>query len=311
MCISPLTVVMISVLYQRPNPATQVNNHKKIVIITGLSGSGKSTALAAFEDAGFYCVDNMPVVLLPKFLVLPIESESDIAGLAFVMDLREKGFLAEYRNIFGTVKRQGYDFKIIFLDANEEILLQRYSQTRRHHPVAPGTSLVEGIRTERQLLQDLKKASDSVIDTSYYNVHELKANIINIAKKMTPLSPMRINILSFGFKYGIPIESDLIVDVRFLSNPYFVPELKAFDGETLKVKNFVLQNKEARLFLTKYIDLLDYLIPLYEKEGKAYLTIAVGCTGGRHRSVAIARAVFDHFQKTGKQIEITHRDINQ
>ena len=193
----------------------------------------------------------------------------------------------------------------------KKVLLQRYSQTRRHHPAARGQSLLEGIRSERKLLGNLKTAADRVIETSGYNIHELKAIVIDMAKKMTELAPMRINILSFGYKYGIPHDADLIVDVRFLVNPYFVPELKELDGESRKVKKFVLQNQEARLFLKKYTDLLVYLIPLYEKEGKAYLTIAVGCTGGRHRSVVIARALFDHIHQAGKQIEITHRDINQ
>ena len=285
--------------------------NQKIIIVSGLSGSGKSTALAAFEDAGFYCVDNMPVVLLPHFLKLPIESESDIAGLAFVMDLREKSFLSGYRKVFDAVKKQGHAITIIHMEADEQVLLQRYSQTRRHHPVAPGPSLLEGIRTERLLLEDLKKSSDSVIDTSGYNVHELKTIILSVAQKMTSLSPMRINIMSFGFKFGTPFNADLVIDVRFVANPYFVPELKALDGESQEVVDFVLQNNEARLFLEKYMDLLDYLLPLYEKEGKAYLTLAVGCTGGRHRSVVIARALFDHIHQTGKQVEITHRDINQ
>jgi UPF0042 nucleotide-binding protein len=253
----------------------------------------------------------MPVVLLPHFLKLPIESESDIAGLAFVMDLREKSFLSGYRKVFDAVKKQGHAITTIYMEADEQVLLQRYSQTRRHHPVAPGPSLLEGIRTERLLLEDFKKSSDSVIDTSGYNVHELKTIIFSVAQKMTSLSPMRINIMSFGFKFGIPFNADLVIDVRFVANPYFVPELKALDGESQEVVDFVLQNNEARLFLEQYMDLLDYLLPLYEKEGKAYLTLAVGCTGGRHRSVVIARALFDHIHQTGKQVEITHRDINQ
>ena len=284
---------------------------QKIIIVSGLSGSGKSTALAAFEDAGFYCVDNMPVVLLPHFLTVPLESESDIAGLAFVMDLREKSFLSEHRKIFNELKQQGHNIKIIYLEADEQVLLQRYSQSRRHHPVAPGMSLIDGIRKERTLLKDLKKSSDTVIDTSGLNVHKLKTHILSIARKMTSLSPMRINIMSFGFKFGVPFYADLVVDVRFLVNPYFVPELKALDGESREVADFVLQNSQARLFLKKYLDLLDYLIPLYEKEGKAYLTLGVGCTGGRHRSVVIGRALFDHIKQSGKQVEITHRDINQ
>jgi UPF0042 nucleotide-binding protein len=282
----------------------------KITIITGLSGSGKSTAIAAFEDAGFYCVDNMPVELLPKFLELPIESDPEIAGLAFVMDLREKGFISKYKSIFESLKEKGHDFKIIFLEAIEEILLQRYSQTRRHHPISKGKSLLDRIRTEQKQLKSLKIAADKIINTSHFSVHDLKSVINDIAQKSKNLAPMRINILSFGFKYGIPHDADLIIDVRFLANPYFVPELKDLDGKTKEIKNYVLNNNETRIFLKKYLDLLDYLIPLYEKEGKTYLTFAVGCTGGRHRSVTIAQCIFEHIIKQESRIIITHRDID-
>jgi len=281
-----------------------------IIIITGLSGSGKSTAISAFEDAGFYCVDNMPVALLPKFLELPIESDSEITGLAFVMDLREKSFLSSYSLVFDSLKKKGHKFKILFLEANEETLLKRYSQTRRHHPLSQDKSLLDGIRIEQKQLKELKITADKIIDTSRYNVHDLKSVINDIAQQSKNFVPMRINILSFGFKYGTPHDASLIMDVRFLANPYFVPELKAFDGKNREIKNYVLNNDEARRFLKKYLNLLDYLIPLYEKEGKAYLTIAVGCTGGRHRSVTITEALFEHIKKPGRQIIITHRDID-
>ena len=282
----------------------------KIIIITGLSGSGKSTAISAFEDAGFYCVDNMPVALLPKFLELPIKSDSEIAGLAFVMDLREKSFLSRYSFVFDSLKEKGYRFKILFLEADEETLLKRYSQTRRHHPLSQDKSLLEGIRIEQEQLRNLKITADRIIDTSRYNVHNLKSVINYIAQQSKNFAPMKINILSFGFKYGTPHDASLIMDVRFLSNPYFVPELKALNGKNPEIKNYVLNNDEARSFLKKYLDLLDYLIPSYEKEGKSYLTIAIGCTGGRHRSVSIAEAIFEHIKKPGRQIIITHRDIN-
>jgi UPF0042 nucleotide-binding protein len=282
----------------------------KIIIITGLSGSGKSTAISAFEDAGFYCVDNMPVMLLPKFLELPIESNSEITGLAFVMDLREKSFLYRYPLVFDSLKKKGYQFKILFLEADEETLLKRYSQTRRYHPLSQDKSLLDGIRIEQEQLKKLKITADKIIDTSRYNVHDLKSVINNIAQQNKNFAPMRINILSFGFKYGTPHDASLIMDVRFLANPYFVPELKDFNGKSREVKNYVLNNDETRRFLKKYPDLLDYLIPLYEKEGKAYLTIAVGCTGGRHRSVTIAEALFEHIKKPGRQVIVTHRDID-
>ncbi|MDX2499754.1 MAG: RNase adapter RapZ [Deltaproteobacteria bacterium] len=282
--------------------------NKRICIITGLSGSGKSTAVAALEDAGFYCVDNMPVDLLPKFLELPIERDSEIAGIALVMDLREKGFLDKYRSIFDRLTQNGYNFEILFLEAEEAILVQRYSTTRRQHPLSPGKRLLEGIRAEKKQLEDLRAAADLVINTSKFNVHELKSKIREIARRSKKLAPMRINVLSFGFKYGIPSDADLIMDVRFLVNPYFIPDLKELDGETQETKAFVLENPETQAFMGKYLGLLDYLIPLYEKEGKAYLTIALGCTGGRHRSVAIARAISDHIQAMGKTVTINHRD---
>lgn len=283
----------------------------KFFIITGLSGSGKSTAIAAFEDARFYCVDNMPVALLPKFLELPIESESEIAGLAFVMDLREKGFLSGYKTIFENLRQKGYTFEVLFLEADEKILLQRYSQTRRYHPLSQDRSLMEGILAEKEHLKELRAYADRIINTSDYTVHKLKSVILDIAQSVGNLALMKINIVSFGFRYGIPNDADLIIDVRFLANPYFVPELKPLDGETEAVRNYVLSRGETVIFLEKYLDLIDYLIPLYEKEGKAYLTIGVGCTGGRHRSVAIARTLFEHISKPGKRVEIIHRDIGK
>jgi len=284
----------------------------KIVIITGLSGSGKSTAIAAFEDAGYYCVDNMPVALLPKFLELPIESVSDIRGLAFVMDLREKKFLSAYPSVFETLRQKNCQFEILFLDADDRILLQRYSQTRRQHPLAQDKkSLSDSIRAERNELKSLREIADRIIDTSHYNVHKLKALIRDIAEKGENAAPMRIHILSFGFKYGIPQEADLMVDVRFLPNPYFVPELKSQNGKSKEIKEYIFSRDESCTFLKKYIELMDYLIPLYEKEGKAYLTLAIGCTGGMHRSVAVAEAIFEHLQGQNKRVEISHRDIEQ
>ncbi len=190
--------------------------------------------------------------------------------------------------------------------------MQRYSATRRQHPLAQqGKSLLEGIRAEKKQLSDLREVADKIIDTSKTNVHELKSTILEIARKSKINVSMRIQIVSFGFKYGIPHDADLIIDVRFLANPYFVAELKPLDGENAKIKKFILKHPDTRTFLNKYLDLLDYLIPMYEKEGKAYLTLAIGCTGGRHRSVTIAGAIFDHLRKTKNQIEIVHRDIHQ
>lgn len=282
-----------------------------IVIITGHSGSGKSTALAALEDAGYYCVDNMPVALLPKFLELPIQGDTDIGGLAFVMDLREKGFLTAYSPVFDNLKQKGYRFKIIFLEADDHVLVKRYSQTRRYHPLSQDKTLIDGIRAEKSLLKDLRRAADLVIDTSQYNVHDLKSIMSNMAREGQRSGPMRIQVMSFGFKFGVPEEADLIVDVRFLANPYFVPHLQPLDGRTQPVREFVLKNEETRLFLEKYSDLLGYLIPRYEREGKSYLTVAIGCTGGKHRSVAIAQEIYNRILSPEKSLKLIHRDIDQ
>ncbi len=282
-----------------------------IIIITGYSGSGKSTAIAALEDAGYYCVDNMPVALLPKFLELPIEPDFKTAGLAFVMDVREKSFLTGYPPIFETLRIQGYAFKILFLEASDDILIRRYSQTRRQHPLSRYKNLTDSIRMEKEQLADLRAASDMIIDSSSFNVHELKSMIQNIAKKSGGLSSLHITVLSFGFKFGTPRDADLVMDVRFISNPFYIPELKPLDGTSQRVKSHVLNNTESQEFLRRYLDLLTYLIPLYEKEGKTYLTLAMGCTGGKHRSVAVAEAIVEHLanQYPSKHIEIHHRDI--
>jgi len=283
-----------------------------IIIITGYSGSGKSTAIAALEDAGYYCVDNMPVALLPKFLELPIERDFKMAGLAFVMDIREKGFLASHAAVFELLRSQGYGFKILFLEANEDVLIRRYSETRRHHPLSKNKNLTDSIRQEKEQLKDLRAAADMIIDSSNSNVHELKAMIQGIAEKSGALSSIHITVLSFGFKYGLPKDADLVMDVRFISNPFFIPDLKPLDGTSHRIKSYVLENEECQEFMRRYLDLLTYLIPLYEKEGKAYLTLAVGCTGGRHRSVVISEAIGNYLtnQFPSKHIEVHHRDIS-
>lgn len=283
-------------------------NTLHIMIITGLSGSGKSTAMSALEDAGYYCVDNMPVLLFPKFLELPLKSSPDIAGLGFAMDLREKEFINSYPEVFEDLTRKGYDFSIIFLEADEQVLVRRFSQTRRQHPLHSGSQLIESIRKEKTLLEDLRKRADKIIDTSRYDVHTLKSVIKSLASKSTSGS-MKISIMSFGFKYGLPSESDLVMDVRFLNNPYFVPELKDFSGLNPDVRHFVLENKETPKFLNQFLSLVDYLIPLYKREGKSYLTMSIGCTGGRHRSVVISSVLFEHLSKTENNVTLTHRDM--
>ena len=282
-----------------------------LLIVTGLSGSGKSTAIAALEDVGFFCVDNMPVKLLPQFLQLSTPNEPETAGIAFGMDLREKGFISSYELVLNGLRRQGFEFKVMFFEADEKVLLQRYSATRRQHPLARGQGLLAGIRSEKQLLQPLRAAADHVIDSTHLNVHELKQKIVGIVASQRALGPMQIHVISFGFKYGIPAEADILVDVRFLRNPFFVPELKDRDGEEAEIREFVLKTPEASEFIAKYTDLIDFLLPLHAKEGKTQLNIAVGCTGGRHRSVVIARTVYDHIAARNDRVELIHRDIHQ
>ncbi len=285
-----------------------------VYIITGLSGSGKSTAIQAFEDASFYCVDNMPITLVPKFLELPFKEDPEVKGIAFVMDMRSKTFIDHFASGITAIEELGLTSRIIFLKADVETLIKRFSQTRRLHPVSGEPSLRESIIAESKRMGSVKQKSHHIIDTSNLNVHQLKSKILNLIQDQDGginTDMMKLNILSFGFKYGIPSDADLVVDMRFLTNPYFVPELKKQDGESEGVKTFVLSNQETQVFLEKYLNLLDYLIPLYKKENKAYLTIAVGCTGGRHRSVVVARAIFEHLNGKGLSPGIIHRDIDR
>jgi RNase adapter protein RapZ len=283
-----------------------------ITIVTGRSGSGKSTALAAFEDSGYYCVDNMPVALLPGFLNLPFCDTDVCTRFAFGMDLRENSFIGQYESILATLTEMGYHFRIIFLEADEKTLLRRYSQTRRRHPLAQDKSIHDAIRSESSILASLRGKADHIVDTSELNVHDLKSIIRKIATDGTEDGPMNVQVISFGFKFGLPVHADLVMDVRFLKNPYFEPSLRPLSGETEKIRAFVLNTDQTCLFLQKYFDLLDLLIPQYENEGKSYLTIAVGCTGGRHRSVVIARQLYDHIiTALGRKSELFHRDMDR
>ena len=284
----------------------------EFIILTGLSGSGKSTALAALEDSGFYCVDNMPVALLPKFLEMGISKESSKSRrCAFGMDLRESDFLSDYEKIFTVLKNKGYQFKIYFLTADPEVILRRYTETRRHHPLANGRNLMESITVEKEKLEKLRCQADQIIDTSHDTVHDLKRRIKALVGQEVSLNPMQIHVISFGFKHGIPHEADLMMDVRFLQNPYFVLKLKPQNGTQDEVIHFVQSDHHYKPFMEKYTDLVCELIPLYEKEGKAYLTIAVGCTGGVHRSVVVAENIHKNIGNCGHQARLTHRDINR
>jgi len=288
----------------------KIMQNLNIVIITGLSGSGKSMAIDALEDVGYFCVDNLPVLLLPKFLELRSDGVSEIQKLAFGMDLRQKEFVKNYQEIFHLLRKEGYHFVVLFLECSEEVLLKRYSETRRQHPIANGANLVDRIRSEKRQLRGLKEMADKIIDTSNLTVHQLKDVIIQHALQGVRVERMRISVLSFGFKYGVPLEADLLIDVRFIPNPYFMPELKKLDGRDERVRRFVTKWDETREFFRKYFALLEYLIPLYEREGKSYLTIAVGCTGGQHRSVTVAEKIFEHLKKEKGELTLKHRDID-
>ncbi|NOX33926.1 MAG: RNase adapter RapZ [Deltaproteobacteria bacterium] len=285
---------------------------QKLYIITGLSGSGKTTAIQAFEDASFYCIDNMPMELLPKFLELTSKGNPEARGLAVVMDMRSKNFISSYFPGISSIEDSGISPQIIFLEADVDTLLNRYSQTRRQHPVTNEKTLLDSIKLEKKIMLPVKQTARHIINTTKLNVHQLKSRILDLVNDGDKsISLTKINIISFGFKYGIPNDADLVMDMRFLTNPYFIPELKDQDGESDGVKQFVLSNKETRVFLKKYLNLLDFLIPLYKRENKAYLTFAVGCTGGRHRSVAIARSIFEHLNQKGLNPGLIHRDIDR
>ena len=284
----------------------------KVYIITGISGSGKTTVAQAFEDASFYCIDNMPMELVPKVLELPLGENSKVKGAAFVMDMRSQAFLNTFVSGVSALEEMGVSPVIIFLEADTQTLVKRFSQTRRHHPLDNGKNLLDSIKAEKQSMACVRQLAHKIIDTSNFNVHQLKAQILHLVSHDAVCENfMKLNIMSFGYKYGIPVDADNVVDLRFLANPYFVPELKAQNGESDAVKAFVLETPEAKNFLEIYNNLIDYLVPLYKKENKAYLTFAFGCTGGRHRSVAVSRAVFERLVKKGLNPNLQHRDIDR
>ena len=285
--------------------------HLRVVIISGLSGSGKSTALKALEDIGFYCVDNMPVVLLPKFLKIQSDPAKQIDQVAMVMDLREKSFLEKYPRVFNRLRQQGYRIEVIFIDANDEILLHRFSETRRVHPVSVKGSVMEGIRLEREMLFPLKEMADWVIDTSSLNVHQLKDAVQRAFLTSSDKKRLIVNVVSFGYRYGLPADADVVFDVRFLPNPHFIEELKPHDGHHPGVRDYVMATDEAKGFIQRLFDLMDFIVPLYEREGKARINIALGCTGGHHRSVVMANQLGGYFSEKDYIVNITHRDITK
>lgn len=281
-----------------------------VVVISGLSGSGKSTAAKALEDLGYFCVDNLPVTLMPKFLDV-CQRSSDISKVSLVMDAREGTFLKDYEKTIKNLRDEGYRIDLLFFDAADDALVKRYSETRRRHPLAGSGTATDGISREREELYDVRLMADRVIDTTALNVHQLRELIFQTYGELSGEGMMVINILSFGFSHGLPYNADLVMDVRFLKNPYFVPEMKTLTGENPKVAGYVLDTAEASIFMSKFLNMVRFLIPLYEKEGKVYLTIAIGCTGGRHRSVAIANETGKALEGGRHKIKILHRDIEK
>lgn len=281
---------------------------KQIIIITGMSGSGKSTAIRALEDSGFFCIDNLPVLLLPKLTELA--GSGQIERMALVVDVREGVFLQEAPRVLDEVRRAGHQVEVLFLDASDDSLIRRFSETRRRHPLAPTGSVAEGIAAEREKLHDLRELADQVIDSSVLNVHDLK-RMVQARFSPEPAAGPSLSVMSFGYRHGVPPQADLVLDVRFLPNPYFVPELKGLTGKNPKVAAYVLDREETQQFLEKVVDLCRFLFPRYQKEGKAYLTVALGCTGGKHRSVAIAAELTQRLQADIPRIQLWDRDVEK
>lgn len=282
----------------------------QVVILTGVSGSGKSTALRALEDAGFYCVDNLPIIIVEKLLELSGHTAGEVSRIALGVDAREGRFLSEAPRVIRELREKGADVEVLFLDSSDETLIRRYSETRRRHPLAGEGTVADGIAAERRALADLKALADEVIDTTTLNVHELK-RLVTHRLVGTESTKLGVTVVSFGFRFGIPTHADLVLDVRFLPNPYFIPELKPHPGTDPRVSEFVLSQPDARAFLDRMVELLGFLLPRYRNEGKSYLTIAIGCTGGKHRSVALASALAERLSSGGQPVRLWHRDMEK
>jgi UPF0042 nucleotide-binding protein len=283
----------------------------QLVILTGVSGSGKSTALRALEDQGFYCVDNLPIVLLDKLLELSAHTAGEVSRIAAVVDARDTRFLGEAPRIIGELRQRGADLTVLFLDCADETLVRRYSETRRRHPLAgEGGSVPDGIAAERRALEGLRSAADEVVDSTTLNVHDLKRLV---GRRFTTGETARlgVTVVSFGFRYGLPANADLVLDVRFLPNPYFEPALRSHNGTEPEVRDYVLGQPDAEAFLGRLTDFGAFLLPRYRAEGKSYLTIAIGCTGGKHRSVAIAGELARRLEAEGQSVRLWHRDVEK
>lgn len=279
----------------------------RFLIVTGISGSGKTVVSHFLEDLGYYCVDNLPAKLIPSLVEFWLREEVEIRKVALIVDMREPGFLSDFPAAVEEIKKRIVP-KIIFLDASDETLLKRFSETRRPHPLTKKKSVIEGIRLERKRLAPIKKMADDVFDTSSTNISELKELLTRrLVRGRTPT--MQIVVVSFGYKYGVPLDADLIFDTRFLPNPFYVDNLRDKTGKSPSVRAFVLHSAESREFRDRLFPFIDYLIPKFVAEGKSYLTIAIGCTGGKHRSVVIAEELRGYLSKRGYDIKVYHRDV--
>lgn len=278
-----------------------------IVVITGLSGAGKSTAANAFEDLGYYCVDNVPPVLLPKIIEVVTEARGDDARIAVGVDVRGAEFLPDLSRVLDELRDGNNDVQVLFLDAADDALLRRFSETRRVHPVA-ARGAKDAIRKERGILSPLREMADAVIDTSQMSVHQLRDTLGRRFRRKGERG-LQVSLVSFGYRYGIPAEADMVVDVRFLPNPNFVASLRRYSGLDRRVREYVFEGRTAKEFMRRLTGMLHFLIPLYRKEGKAYFTLGVGCTGGRHRSVAVAVALGNIIGKEDGAVVVTHRDL--
>lgn len=283
----------------------------RIIVITGMSGSGKSTAVRALEDEGYYCIDNLPVRLFKRFVDLIGKSGETFKGIVLVADIRGREFFKGYESAFHKITGTGHTVEIFFFDALDDILVRRFSETRRRHPADEQCSVSEAIRIERDRLSGLRQMATRVIDTSEFTVHQLKDFILRIVRGEEKENQLVVEVQSFGFKYGVPLESSIVMDVRFLPNPFFVPELKDGSGLDDTVRDYVLDNVATAQFFDYFFPLLDMLLPAHRQEGKSYLTISIGCTGGRHRSVAIAEATGMHLQESWPSVRVSHRDIEK
>jgi UPF0042 nucleotide-binding protein len=283
---------------------------QSLVIITGMSGSGKHTAFNAFEDLGYFCVDNLPTSLISRLIQMSVAAGGELQEVAIVIDVRLGEPLEGFEKLFGEIRKSHAHAKIIFVDASTEVLARRYGETRRLHPLAQETTLLEGIRAERRRLASVRTLADLVVDTSDFSVHDLRDFIYQNFQRTDQEEVLNVSLVSFGFKNGIPHNSELVFDVRFLPNPYFVSALKEKTGNDPSVAQYMLKQPETGEILGRIHDMLEYLLPKYTREGKKYLTISIGCTGGRHRSVLVANELQKRLKKKGRKVNLIHRDLH-